>query len=277
MEISATAKCRRKGSGVPRRLAITGASSGLGRALAFNYAAPGVTIGLVGRDAGRLEDTAQACREAGAACRTGVVDVSDCAALAAWLANFQAQEPLDLLIANAGVCEGPQDARSLDGGVVAARVIRINLLGAVGAVEAVAPAMIARGAGQIALISSTAAYRGLPYMPAYAASKAGVRIYGEAVRARLRPLGVAVTVVTPSFFDSPMTDRFHGPKPQMVSTAEAVARIRRGLDRRQARVVFPRRVGALMQVLDLLPGNWGDGLVESKGVRIADQGLERTG
>ena len=82
---------------------------------------------------------------------------------------------------------------------MAARLVRTNLLGVVHTVEPLAPRMIARGAGQIAVMASTAAYRGLPYMPAYGASKAGVRIYGEALRALLAPHGVAVSVVTPSF------------------------------------------------------------------------------
>ena len=251
-----------------RRLVITGASSGLGRGLAINYAAPGVSLGLIGRNKPRLDEAAEACRALGAQVETAVIDVADAAAMQAWLTDFDVRGPVELLIANAGMGGGPQDSRSLDGLEQAALLIRTNLLGVVHAVESLAPAMIERGTGQIAVIASTAAYRGLPYMPAYAASKAGVRTYGEALRAQLAPLGVRVSVVVPSFFDSPMTDRFHGPKPMVLNAQAAVERVRRGLDRAQARIVFPRRIGLLMQALDLIPASWGDALLRRDPARV---------
>jgi short-subunit dehydrogenase len=249
-------------------LVITGASSGLGRDLALGYAAPGVSLGLTGRDAGRLEAVACACRDKGAVTTTAVIDVADAAAMAAFLSEFDKARPIDLLIANAGICGGPPDEQSIDGLALAAGIVSTNLLGVVHAVEAIAPAMIARGRGQIAVIASTSAYRGLPYMPAYAASKAGVRVYGEGLRARLAPLGVAVSVVVPSFFESPMTHGFHGEKPLMVSASAAAARVRRGLDRGQPRIVFPLRIALLVQILDLIPARIGDALLRHGVVRI---------
>ena len=106
-------------------------------------------------------------------------------------------------------------------------------------VEPLLPRLLARGAGQIAVVSSVAGYRGLPYSPGYSASKAGVRAYGEALRALLRPRGVRVSVVVPGFFNSPMTDRFHGDKPFMVSLERASAIVRRGLDRGQRADCLP--------------------------------------
>lgn len=227
-----------------------------------------MSLGLTGRDPARLEEAAQACRDLGAAVTAAVVDVADGEAMADWLAAFEAAGPVDLVIANAGTSGSCPDDASTDGLVSASRQVRTNLLGAVHTIEPLTAAMIARGRGQIAVVASTAAYRGIPYMPAYAASKAGVRAYGEALRALLAPHGIAVTVVVPSFFDSRMSDRYRGAKPMLISGEAAVARVRRGLDRRQARVVFPRRIALMMQVLDLLPGPVGDALLRSNRFRI---------
>jgi short-subunit dehydrogenase len=242
-------------------LVITGASSGLGLDLAIKFAAPGVSIGMTGRNSQRLEAAAQACRERGASVTTAAIDAGDAQAMGAWLTAFDQEEPVDLLVANAGILGGPADERSLDGLELATRIIRTNLLGVVNAVETLAPAMIARGAGQIAIISSTSALRGLPYMPAYGASKAGARLYGEGLRAQLAPLGVKVSVVVPGFFKSAMTDQVHGSKPMMISAQAAAERIWRGLLSAQPRIVLPRRAGLLMRLLDLMPAAWGDALL----------------
>jgi NAD(P)-dependent dehydrogenase (short-subunit alcohol dehydrogenase family) len=105
-------------------------------------------------------------------------------------------------------------------------------------------------------------------MPAYAGSKAGVRIYGESLRALLAPRGVRVSVVVPGFFESAMTDRFHGAKPLMIPLDAAVAKVRRGIDRGAARIVFPRRVALMMQVTDVLPAALGDAILRANRFRI---------
>jgi short-subunit dehydrogenase len=122
---------------------------------------------------------------------------------------------------------------------------------------------MARGGGQIAVVSSVAGLRGLPYSPAYSASKAGVRAYGEALRALLRTSGIAVTVVVPGFFDTPMTDRFMGDKPFMMTLDETVKRVRRGLDRRSARVIFPSLLAMGLRLTDLMPAALGDRILFS--------------
>ncbi|WP_176695966.1 SDR family NAD(P)-dependent oxidoreductase [Phenylobacterium immobile] len=258
-----------------RRFVITGASSGLGRRLALDYAAPGVFLALTGRHAERLAETAAEVRHKGAEVVTAVLDAGDGPGMKAWLESLEAEGPIDILIANAGVMTGPAADDALDGFDAAAGLIRTNLLGVVYAVEAIAPFMIARRRGQICVIASTASFRGLPYMPAYAASKAGARIYGESVRGRLAPLGVSVTVASPGFFASPMTERFHGDKPLMVTTQAAADRIRRALDKRAPRTIFPRRIALLLRLLDLLPASVGDKALGDLAVRIGADGGAR--
>ena len=239
-------------------VAITGASSGLGASLAKAFAAPGVTLGLIGRDAGRLGATADACRAAGAQVRVGAIDVTDAATLGAWLVEHDAGTPLDLLIANAGISAGPPPDASSEGLALAARQVTTNLLGAMNTIEPLIPAFVRRRAGRIAIVSSLAGYRGLAFSPGYSASKAGSRAYGEGLRALLAPHGVGVSVICPGFFESPMTDRFKGPHPFGLSLDAATRIVKRGLERGKRRIVFPWPLAFGMRAADLMPAWLGD-------------------
>jgi short-subunit dehydrogenase len=247
---------------------ITGASSGLGAGLAKNYAAPGVHLVLTARDGARLNATAAACRESGATVVTGLFDIRDAEPLGTWLLQQDEATPFDLAIAAAGVSAGTGDDDGPEGIALATMQVRANLLGTIHTIEPLLPRMIARKTGHVAVIASTAALRGLPYSPAYSASKAGVRAYGEALRALLSPQGVAVTVVVPGFFDTPMTDRWKGPTPFMLSLDKMVAAIRKGLDGRRARIVVPRLLAMGSQAADLMPAAWGDRIMRGFRFRI---------
>jgi len=246
---------------LPRHILITGASSGLGAGLARSYAGPGVTLSLVGRSEDRLRQVADACAAKGAEIRYGSFDVGDAGPLGQWIDASDDLVPIDLVIANAGTSGGPLDVKQTDGLALAVRQIRTNLLGAVHTVEPLLPRLIERRGAQVAVVASVAGYRGLPDSPAYSASKAGVRAYGEALRVRLKPFDVNVSVVVPGFFDSPMTDRFHGGKPMLYSLERAVSTVRKGLDRRASRIVFPRLLGYGLQAADLLPAILGDAII----------------
>ena len=246
-----------------RHVLITGASSGLGAGVARSYAAPGMRLALVGRDPARLEAVAADCRAAGAEVEAAVHDVAEADPLGAWVLAQEAHAPLDLVLANAGTSAGPGPGGEPEGIELATRQIRTNLLGAVNTIEPLLPRLIARRGGHVAVVSSVAGYRGLPYSPGYSASKAGVRAYGDALRAFLEPRGVAVSVIVPGFFDTPMTDRFKGDKPFLRTLPQAVAAVRRGLDRRQRRIVFPRLLGLGIQATDLMPARFGDMILRS--------------
>jgi len=240
---------------------ITGASSGLGASLAKAYAAPRVALGLQGRDRRRLQATALACEAKGATVNTAIIDVTDAPAMASWLREFDDQHPVDLLIANAGTSAGPDPDSPSEGTETAARQVGVNLLGAINTVEPLLPALCARGRGRIAAVASIAAYRGLPYSPGYCASKAGLRAYAEALRPRLERHRIGVTVVCPGFFDSPMTDRFDGPTPFLLSSDGAARIVKRGIDRGRRRVAFPRPLVLGLQFCDIAPAFIGDAIL----------------
>ena len=241
-----------------RVVVITGASSGLGAALAAAYAGPQTVLGLVGRDAKRLAATEAVCRAAGASVDTALIDVADGPALAAWLGEFDRAHPVELLVANAGISAGPDPDSPGEPASLTLRQIEVNLIGAVHTIAPLVPLLCARGRGRIVAIASVAAYRGMPYSPGYSASKAGLRAYAEALRPRLAPHGVGVTVVCPGFFASPMTDRWDGPTPFLASGEHAARRIKRGIDRGRSRVDFPWPLVLGMRFCDLAPAMIGD-------------------
>src|SRR5690606_38005547 len=149
---------------------------------------------------------------------------------------------VDLVIANAGIALGglPEP----DG--QARRVIDINLFGMLNTVEPLLPRMIARRAGRIALISSISAIRPSGDLPSYSASKAGVRAYGQAIRAGLRRHGIAVTVICPGFVTSPMSKRHHGPKPFEVTAEKAAKIMKTAIARRRGALTFPWPFSAMV-------------------------------
>ncbi len=255
-----------------RAVVVTGASSGLGAALAEAYASPQTVLGLLGRDRRRLGETADACEARGAGVRMAAIDVADAPAMATWLSEFDRDHPVELLVANAGTSAGPDPDAPSEGVETATRQVTINLVGAINTVEPLLPSLCRRGRGQVAVVASIAAYRGLPDSPGYCASKAGLRAYAEALRPRLAPRGVGVTIVYPGFFDSPMTDRFDGPTPFLVSADEAARVVKRGIDRGRRRIAFPWPLVLGLQFCDIAPAFIGDAILRRYHFRIRAAG-----
>jgi short-subunit dehydrogenase len=169
------------------------------------------------------------------------------------LAALSQREVIDLVVVNAGVTRAIGGGEEVESWEIAHEILSVNLDGALATVAGVLPAMRRRAAGQIALVSSLAAYVGLPRTPTYSASKAAIKAYGESLRGWLAPQGVAVNVVLPGFVDTPMTDGFRGPKPGLLTADRAAKIIRTGLERNRARIAFPRSMALGAQLLTLLP------------------------
>ena len=237
----------------PRRILITGASGGIGSALALEYAAADRTLLLQGRDAARLATVAQRCEALGSVVEIHVVDLVDASARQAWYRELLSAPPLDLVILNAGVTSNIFDTPDGESPEQVTTLLELNLNATIGLCEALLPGMQRRGQGQIALVSSLSAYFGLPLTPSYCASKAGLKAYGEALRGWLAPRGIAVNVVMPGFVASDMSQRFPGPRPFMLTPERGARLIRRGLARNRARIAFPWPLRIGMWWLAVLP------------------------
>ena len=236
-------------------IVITGASSGIGEALALDYAAPGIALALSGRDGARLQAVAEACRAKGATVDAGQIDVADREALAAWLTKFDDTHPVDLLIANAGISID-KDNSSLDDFSIVRRTLEVNVGGVLNTVEPLVGRMTARRQGQIAVVASLASFIGLPYSASYNASKAAVRVWGESIRYVLKKSGVGVSVICPGFVISRMTAKAPFPMPFLMSAERASGIIRRGLARNKPRIAFPVGTKAAVWFGGVLPGSW---------------------
>jgi short-subunit dehydrogenase len=232
---------------------VTGASAGIGRALALAYAAPGVVLGLIGRDAERLEASAEACRACGAEVATGCVDICNAEALKAWLDTFDANHPIDLLIANAGASSVLTSAEDWEDLARTAKVVDTNLYGTLHTALPVIARMRARKRGQIALVASLAALHGMAVSPAYCTSKAAIKVWADSVRPLLKRDGIALTVILPGFVKTAMSDNYPSDKPLMWSTDRAAAYIRRKLAARRLEIAFPFLLQLSMRLTSMLP------------------------
>jgi short-subunit dehydrogenase len=235
----------------PRSILITGASSGLGGALAVAYAADGVRLALGGRDAARLADVAQACRQRGADVETTTVDVVDREAMTVWVEAADRTQALDLIIANAGI-SGGTGGRGEDAAQTRA-IMATNVDGVLNTILPAIPMMRDRGHGQVAMVSSLAGILAMPGAPAYSASKAAVRAWGESLRGWLGRRGIHVSVICPGFIDTPLTRDNRYAMPFLIDADGAARIIVRGLARNQAMIAFPWPMIALARFLAALP------------------------
>lgn len=232
---------------------ITGATGGLGAALALDYAAPGVTLILHGRDAARLAEVVRRCVGQGAAVEPWVFDLADLDALPGAVTALAQRHAIDLAILNAGVTSSLGAGGAAETWADCERVMAVNARAAMALATGLVPAMRRRRSGQIAFISSLSAWYGLGLTPAYCASKAALKAYGESLGVWLAPEGIAVSVVLPGFVRSAMSDRFPGPRPFLMSAEAAAALIRRGLGRGRSRIAFPQPLAFGMWGLAVLP------------------------
>lgn len=236
-----------------KSILITGASSGIGEALALYYAAPLVTLLLTGRDEGRLTHVAAQCRAQGARVETCLVDVTERHPFANWLLQMDDMNRIDLVIANAGISGGTGGAE--DGAWIESeyRIFEVNVQGVLNTILPLVPRMMARGKGQIGIMSSLASFSGWPGAPGYSASKAAVRVYGESLRGTLAGHGVGVSVICPGFVASRITAANDFKMPFFMSADRAAATIARGLSGNRARIAFPWQTFTISGFIGLLP------------------------
>lgn len=236
-----------------KSIVITGASSGIGEALALHYAAPHVVLGLTGRDATRLEAVAGACRAKGAKVEPMVLDVSNRSAMFTWLEAFDDKHPIDLLIANAGVGGGGAKVPTAESFESTRHMFAVNIGGVCNTIDPILPRMAKRGFGQAALVASLAGYRGLAGAPAYSASKGFVKLYGEGLRGAMAAYGIRINVICPGFVESRITAQNNFKMPFFMAAPKAAKIIASGLQKNKARIAFPAPMAFMLWLFAALP------------------------
>jgi short-subunit dehydrogenase len=254
----------------PRAILITGASSGIGRALALAYAAPGVQMSLLGRNEARLADVAAEVQTRGATATIAQIDVRDREAMNDCLQAADRTQPFDLAIANAGITTGLADHAISETPDAVRALLATNLFGVLNTVEPLIGPMSDRGQGQIAVIGSLAGLRGLPFSPAYSASKAAVHAYAESLRGRLERRGVIVSLVIAGFVKTPLNDSIDAIKPFEVSDARAAEIIKNGLARGRAVIAFPAPLYLVVRLAHVLPPRLVDRLLARFSVNVPE-------
>ena len=245
----------------PQRILITGANSGIGEAIALEYAVEGVFLAISGRDADRLEATAKALRDKGAEVDAKLIDVTDEAGMAAWIKYVSQAGALDLVIANAGVGIGVGAKMNLHD--VAKKTFDVNVTGVFNTVHPAIDVMKKQGFGQIAIVSSIAGFLGLPGNPAYSASKNAVRAYGESLRGTYAHRNIEVNVICPGYVESRMTAPNKHPMPFLMTSDKAAKIIVKGLAKNKARIAFPFPTFGMIRTLQALPYFIADRLLRS--------------
>jgi hypothetical protein len=235
------------------RVFITGASSGIGEALAREYARRGAVLGLLARRQERLARLAGALGALGARCVVYAADVRDRYAMRAAAEEFQARfGGADIVIGSAGVSAGTLTERPEDHAVFQ-ETLDINVVGLFNTFQPFLLAMRRRVAGTLVGIASVAGFRGLPGAGAYSASKAAAIAYLESLRVELRGSGVSVVTICPGYIATPMTARNPYPMPFLLPADEAARRMARAIDRRARRSVIPWQMGLVGAALRAMP------------------------
>jgi short-subunit dehydrogenase len=232
---------------------ITGASSGIGHALALELARRGAKLGLAARRAEVLNEIVAELdsgkNDNAIALPADVQDAKSMRQAAERLTT--AFGKIDVLIANAGVGvtnPGTEfDAAKLEA------VINVNVIGAANSVAAVLPEMILRGSGQLVAISSLAAYRGLPKSAAYCASKAGLSAMFESLRLDVAPRGLSVTIIHPGFIKTPLTAGRQAQLPWLMEVEDAARKIVWAIENRKKSYAFPWQLATIVRAGMIMP------------------------
>lgn len=237
-----------------KNILITGASSGLGKELAIQFATRGVVLFLTARDENKLLNTIKICESKNATVYYRILDIKNKEDLKNWILECDKIRNIDLVIANAGISAGTANGNESSEQVY--DIFGTNIYGVLNTIEPIIPKMIGRRRGQIAIISSMSAFIGMPSCPAYSSSKACVLAYGQGLRGYLKNYNIGVSIVCPGFIKTPLTDKNNFKMPLITTTEKASKKIISGLSKNQGLIVFPIIMYIFLKMLRILPFSW---------------------
>lgn len=234
-----------------KTIIITGASSGLGFALALEYSKKqDVNLFLFGRNEKRLKEITCLCIKNGSQASYFVTDIINQAKMKSDINEIAVKYGVDIIIACAGVSAG-----TLDGLETISQVNKLMDVNINGVLNTILPAienMIPRRHGHVVIISSMASMIGLSSAPAYSASKGAVRIFGEALSGYLKQYNIKLSVVIPGYINTPMTQKNDFPMPFIMSSAKAAKKIIRGINKGKNIIAFPFIMYILLKIIDFI-------------------------
>ncbi len=246
------------------RVLLTGASGELGGALALAFARKGAHVSLWGRDADRLDCIAAACSAAGAAgTQVRSLDLTAIDAAIAAIAQEDDAAPFDIAVFASGLGDIRAGGARVESSALVARLGVVNFVSPAALAAELAGRMAARRSGRIVLIGSAAAFHALPFATAYAASKAGLARFAEALRINVAPHGVRVTLVSPGFIDTAAARQVPGAKPLAISAEDAAVRIMRAAAQGKAHLITPWPFALLRLIDRVLPRPLRDSLLRA--------------
>jgi len=229
---------------------LTGASSGIGEALAVALAEKGAILGILARREDLLKSLAEKCEKIGGKTRVFPCDVTDETGVTESIKSLQKEfGKIDILICNAGI-GGSMHAKDLTNEAFR-KVIDVNLMGAVYAVTAVLPQMIERNSGQLVAISSLAGFRGLPMSASYSASKGAMTNFFESLRLDLLQNEIAVTIIQPGFILTPLTSDRKNKLPFLMKLDDAIPLFIRAIEKILWKIWAHKWFGKLLQKLPM--------------------------
>jgi len=235
----------------PKVIVITGASSGIGKELALQYSKAGLDIAITGRNENRLKEVAEECEEKGAKVHIINVDVLDRERLSNELLHFDEEYPIDILIANAGLSdEMTNKTNKIES---AYDVFETNTIGVMNTIFPIIEKMKSRRRGQIAIMGSLAGFYPLRAAIAYSASKFAVRAFGLGYRNLLKKHNIGVSVITPGFVRTPLTDRNKFSMPFLMEVKDAGTYIINGLKKDNSIITFPFIFSVLTNFASIIP------------------------
>lgn len=232
---------------------LTGASSGIGEALAYAMAERGAIVGLLARREELLKPIAEKIKSKGGKARIFACDVTEKDKLHKAAESLRNEfGKIDILIANAGIGGNNKETRELEADAVT-KVINVNLIGAVNSVSAVIPQMLKRKSGHLVAISSLAGFRGIPKSAAYSASKAGMTAFFESVRLDVQHKGVAVTIIQPGFIKTPLTSGRANKMPFIMELEDSIPLFLSAIENKKKFAAFPWQLATFVRLGRIFP------------------------